>query len=143
MADRDYEEEKEHEKEINEGPDPITNAARLNTEEDVISEKEIASAAMEQDSDLDDEEVDREQRAELARARSYATETSVASAPPDAEDEYRKKPWYKKLNPLRWGGIKPVPQERTVCPESEAGFFNKLFFQWQASLMTVSGRTCP
>lgn len=69
----------------------------------------------------------------------YATATSVNStAATNRLPE--QKPWYKEPNPLRWGKIPPVPRERTVCPEYEAGFFSSLVFQWIAPLMSTGYR---
>ncbi|TWU73782.1 hypothetical protein ED733_003923 [Metarhizium rileyi] len=47
------------------------------------------------------------------------------------------KPWYKQANPLRWGRTAPVPRERSVSPEYNAGFFSKLTFQWMTPLMVT------
>lgn len=55
------------------------------------------------------------------------------------EEAAHKKPWYKKTNPLRWGGIPPVPEEKIVSREGMAGFWSKLTFNWMTPLMTVSG----
>lgn len=82
----------------------------------------------------------RAEREELNRSQSYATDTSVltrtttrqsAPAPP-------RKPWYKTPNPLRWGSIPPVPGERQVSKEYQAGFFSLLTFHWMGPLMHVS-----
>ncbi|KAI0167068.1 ATP-binding cassette transporter protein YOR1-like protein [Hypoxylon sp. FL1284] len=80
----------------------------------------------------------RADRTELKHTQSYATDatgitrtTSRASRPVD------KKPWYKTPNPLRWGSIPPVPKERQVSREYNAGFLSKLTFQWMAPLMSV------
>lgn len=76
------------------------------------------------------------QRPSMDRLRSYATATSVTSAPsahfPDP------KPWYKQPNPMRWGKIPPIPEERKVSGEHNAGFFSKLIFHWMGPLMNVS-----
>ncbi len=124
------------EKERNDGPDPVINAGRPDNEEDVIEEKEIASAAMEIDDSMDEDEAMEEQREEVNRIRSNATDASADLAPGNAPEPAKK--WYNNLNPLKWGAVPPVPEVRTVCPEAQAGFFNKLIFHWQASLMTVS-----
>lgn len=71
----------------------------------------------------------------LAATRSYATDASVATTP---APRYAEKPWYSKLNPMRWGAIPEVPKERIVSREYEAGFFSRLTFQWVNPLMTVS-----
>ncbi|KAK8017660.1 hypothetical protein PG993_013986 [Apiospora rasikravindrae] len=80
----------------------------------------------------------RQERQEMKRTQSQATEfsnltreTSRASVPP------KSKPWYKQPNPLRWGSIPPVPTERQVSREYNAGFLSRLTFQWMAPLMNV------
>jgi len=76
------------------------------------------------------------QRPSMDRLRSYATATSVTSAPSAHFPE--PKPWYKQPNPMRWGKIPPIPEERKVCGEHNAGFFSKLIFHWMGPLMNVS-----
>jgi ATP-binding cassette subfamily C (CFTR/MRP) protein 1 len=75
---------------------------------------------------------------DLTRTKSHATDASVASHVEDLNEQYRQRPWYRKLNPLRWGGIAPIPEERTVSREYKASFLSKMTFQWMAPLMTVS-----
>lgn len=66
--------------------------------------------------------------------KSVATDASYATSPPAT----KARPWYRQVNPLRWGGVPPVPKERIVSREYTAGFFSKLTFQWMTPLMTVS-----
>ncbi len=146
MGNPEYEHEKEHEREINDGPDPISNAALPNTEEDVVSEMEVAIEAMGQDSDLDDKQISREQqeqREELSRAKSHVTEVSVASMATSsaAAAQAQPKTWSQKINPLRWFPVPRIPAERSESPEAKAGFFSKLIFHWQGPLMRVCDRT--
>lgn len=75
-------------------------------------------------------------RPELKATKSHATDTSVATTSANRQPE--SKPWYKTPNPLRWGGVPPVPEERIVSREYKAGFFSQLTFQWMAPLMSVS-----
>lgn len=74
---------------------------------------------------------------ELTPTRTNATDVSVGTTatglPPQEE-----KTWKQKLNPLRWGNIPKIPQERIVSREYGAGFFSQLFFNWMTPLMTVS-----
>lgn len=81
---------------------------------------------------------------EVRRTRSYATDasatTQATSHRPGADEEGaggKKKPWHKRLNPLRWGPVPPVPEQREVSREYGAGFFSKLFFQWQQPIMVT------
>ncbi|KAH8908657.1 P-loop containing nucleoside triphosphate hydrolase protein [Coniochaeta sp. PMI_546] len=78
-----------------------------------------------------------EERARLDRTKSSVTDASVTTVATSRHPERNSKPWYKTPNPLRWGKIPPIPKERKVCPEYNAGFFSLLFFQWMAPLMTT------
>ncbi|KAI5461810.1 P-loop containing nucleoside triphosphate hydrolase protein [Mariannaea sp. PMI_226] len=52
-------------------------------------------------------------------------------------DNESSKNWYTDINPLRWGDIPKVPEEREVSPEYRAGFLSRLTFQWMTGLMTT------
>jgi hypothetical protein len=134
-----------YEKEMDAG-DPVADANRpLDDErEPVDDENEIAKDAA-LDKDVDEEirpvtaQSEGEERpADLDRMKSYATETSVATGAPSNHGTARNK-WYQKVNPLRWGGVPPVPTEREISREYKANFLSKLIFSWQAPLMSVSG----
>lgn len=86
-----------------------------------------------EDSDNDEKKV----RHELKSTKSYATDASVATTTATRRQP-ESKPWYKTPNPLKWGGIPPVPDEKIVSREYKAGFFSLLTFQWMAPLMSVS-----
>ncbi|KAI1391160.1 ATP-binding cassette transporter protein YOR1-like protein [Hypoxylon trugodes] len=80
----------------------------------------------------------RVEREELKHTQSYATDTSAVTRTTTRPSlSAGKKPWYKTPNPLRWGSIPPVPKEREVSREYNAGFLSKLTFQWMAPLMSV------
>ncbi len=84
----------------------------------------------------------RAEREELKRSQSYATDASGLTRTTTRQSALpSQKPWYKTPNPLRWGPIPPVPKERQVSREYEAGFFSRLTFQWMAPLMSV-GKPC-
>jgi ATP-binding cassette, subfamily C (CFTR/MRP), member 1 len=75
----------------------------------------------------------------LYQSKSYATTASAVSASEkESTAEAKKKPWYRNVNPLRWGAPPPAPQERTPSREYTAGFLSLMTFQWMAPLMTVS-----
>lgn len=78
---------------------------------------------------------EKEQRTILQQTKSYATTNSGFSEPELAPVQ---KKWYKNLNPLKWGGIPPVPEERQVSREYNAPFLSLVYFQWMAPLMSVS-----
>lgn len=74
----------------------------------------------------------------LEQPKSYATTTGAVSGRAESSVELKPKPWYKKLNPLRWGSPPPVPDTREVSREYKATFLSILVFQWMAPLMSVS-----
>jgi ATP-binding cassette, subfamily C (CFTR/MRP), member 1 len=76
-------------------------------------------------------------RPPLEHSKSYATTTSVVSGVTESSIEAKQKPWYKQLNPMKWGAPPPVPQTRQVSREYTAGFLSLMTFQWMAPLMTV------
>lgn len=76
-------------------------------------------------------------RPPLEHSKSYATTTSVVSGVTESSIEVKHKPWYKTLNPLKWGAPPPVPQVRQVSREYTASFLSLMYFQWMAPLMTV------
>lgn len=76
--------------------------------------------------------------AALTATKSYATDTSAASRREIVPQKPIDRPWYKKLNPLRWGEIPQIPEERMVSREGKAGFWSKLTFTWMTPMMTVS-----
>jgi ATP-binding cassette, subfamily C (CFTR/MRP), member 1 len=76
-------------------------------------------------------------RPQLEHSKSYATTTSVVSGVTESSTEIKQKPWYKNLNPLKWGAPRPVPNVRQVSREYTANFLSLMYFQWMAPLMTV------
>ncbi|KUJ15569.1 ABC transporter family protein [Mollisia scopiformis] len=85
--------------------------------------------------DSDPEYTPDEKHPHIDRTKSYATNTSAPES--HVEDTPKKKPWYKNINPLRWGGIPPVPEKRIVSREYTAPFLSLVYFQWIAPLMAV------
>lgn len=83
---------------------------------------------------------EKETRPPLNQTKSHATTASALTRTESHVDEPRKKPWYRKLNPLRWGSIPPVPETRGVSREYNAPFLSLVYFQWMAPLMTVGER---
>jgi hypothetical protein len=79
-----------------------------------------------------------DKRPAFDRTKSYATTTSaVTRTDSHVDDPAQKRSWFGKLNPLRWGGIPPVPETRKVCREYNAPFLSLVYFQWVAPLMTA------
>lgn len=114
----------------------------LDIEYDEKTEAEVhrRSSEIEQAIGIDDEEkgTAAKQRQQLDRAKSYATTASAVSGVISVEDEEKKKKWHQKLNPLKWGKIRPVPDEREVSREYHASFLSLLYFQWMSPIMSVS-----
>jgi ATP-binding cassette subfamily C (CFTR/MRP) protein 1 len=92
-------------------------------------------------SDLDDEKLQlqqhEQQQLDVSRTKSYATDASAITGIESHVDE-PKKPWYKQLNPLRWGKVPPVPETRGVSREYTASFLSLVYFQWVAPMMAAS-----
>jgi ATP-binding cassette subfamily C (CFTR/MRP) protein 1 len=78
-------------------------------------------------------------RASLSRLQSSTSAVSaISEVESDVESSIRKKKkWYKKANPLKWGPVPPTPQSRQVSREYNAGLLSRLSFQWMQPLMTV------
>ncbi|KAK7522124.1 P-loop containing nucleoside triphosphate hydrolase protein [Phyllosticta citriasiana] len=51
--------------------------------------------------------------------------------------ETQKREWSRTLNPLKWGKLPPVPEERTVSKEYGANWLSQLTFQWMSPIMSV------
>jgi ATP-binding cassette subfamily C (CFTR/MRP) protein 1 len=129
-------------------PDALAAAVEPTSEEPHDSDSSIAAALNEKDSDKagkagrisssDDEIENQEPRPDLAATKSYATDASAVSAITTPTAHADKRPWYRNLNPLRWGHAPPVPKERMVSREYNANFISKVTFQWMGPLMSVS-----
>lgn len=80
----------------------------------------------------------RVEREQIKRTQSTATDASVltraTTGPTRPVVVPKSKSWY---NPLRWGKIPSIPEERGVSREYYAGFWSRLTFQWMAPLMNV------
>ncbi|KAF4980857.1 hypothetical protein FZEAL_3231 [Fusarium zealandicum] len=91
---------------------------------------------LEEEGQVDDSTTDEESNVaeleEIKTGTSVATTASHATTRPGPPE---KKPWHKKLNPLRWGETPPVPDARLPSREYQAGFFSMLTFQWMDPLM--------
>ena len=73
----------------------------------------------------------------MTNATDISAITDLSTVATKDEEPVKKKPWYRRLNPLRQGKIPPVPNERIVCREYNANFFSLLIFQWIHPLMTA------
>ncbi|CAH0053285.1 unnamed protein product [Clonostachys solani] len=95
--------------------DAISSAPRINSDSDVEDEKP---------------------RGKLTATKSYATDATATSAGPEPAQQ-GKKGWRRIINPLRWGSIPPVPEERIISREYKASFLSKMVFAWMAPIMTA------
>ena len=100
----------------------------------VVSDSESSSS--------DPEKGFSEKRARPPADRTLTTTTTVSTTIGETassiEQPRKKKPWYKRLNPLKRSVKPPVPKERTVSREYTANFLSMLTFQWMSPLMSVS-----
>lgn len=122
--------------------DPVGAANATNNSEPVATEP-LGYVVSESESSISEREKEPEKRvARTITART--TSTTGASALSTQGDESKsteetsaKKAWYKRLNRLKGSHKPPVPKERVVSREYEAGFFSRLTFQWMSPLMRV------
>lgn len=116
-------------------PDPVAAAAvSAPVEADHREVEKLPSAHISDDDNTDEADAE-EQRNRLQATKSVATDASV-----NAEDLATKpldRPWYKKLNPLRWGAIPPIPDEPIVSREYNASFLSHFTFNWMTPLMST------
>ncbi|TQV91051.1 ABC metal ion transporter [Cordyceps javanica] len=73
---------------------------------------------------------------ELTVTQTNATDASVGTTATGLPPQ-EKKTWKQKLNPLRWGGVPEIPQERIISREYGASIFSQVFFNWMTPLMTT------
>lgn len=74
---------------------------------------------------------------DITRTVTQTTVTSALTVESHAAHAATKKPWYKRLNPLKSQKKIPVPKERVVSREYGASFLSKLTFQWMSPIMKV------
>jgi ATP-binding cassette, subfamily C (CFTR/MRP), member 1 len=116
-------------------PDPIAASAHPNDPAPEVEKDEILTHDGGSSDPASSDEKQQQKASGLIHTKSYATDASVAPSTTVSRHPV-KKPWYKTPNPLRWGGIPPVPEERIESREHKASFFSLVFFQWMAPIMT-------
>lgn len=121
--------------EIAEITTPVANVGSRNSG-DSRAEERIQPPANDDDAPRDD---DKATEPVLAQARSHTT--SASGAPTISTMTNEQKPWYRNWNPLRWGSVAPVPKERVISPEAQAGVWSRLIFSWVGPVMVVSLRS--
>ncbi len=90
------------------------------------------------DSDLSSSDQEKKRtRPDVTRTLTTTTTTSSMTAESRDTELQKKKPWYKRLNPLKSSTKPPIPKERRISREYGAPFFSLLTFQWMAPLMNT------
>ncbi|KAJ8108032.1 hypothetical protein OPT61_g8455 [Boeremia exigua] len=85
-----------------------------------------------------DPEADPKRRQILTRLDSNTSAVSdISDSDTSTKGSVRKKKFYKRLNPLKWGPKPPIPKEREVSPEYTANILSRLTFQWMQPLMAT------
>ena len=78
------------------------------------------------------------QTASINRFNSHYTQASEEAGEfRDDNGISEKRRWTERLNPLKRKRKPPIPKEREISHEYQAGFFSKLTFHWMAPLMKV------
>jgi len=123
--------------------DPVGAASDTYTSEPVAteplqyvgSESDLSSS----DPEKDPEKEGAEKNGQLQATRTLTTTTTSSSLTVDSASDAprKKKPWYKRMNPLKRGHKPPVPKQRIVSREYGAGFLSLLTFQWMAPIMST------
>ena len=114
--------------------DPVGAAHQTIESEPVVTEP-LKLVEVDSDGSHSDEEKN-PRRLDVTRTLTATTTTSTITADSTTQDARKKKPWYKRLNPLKKSMKPPVPKERIVSREYGASFLSLLTFQWMAPLMS-------
>ena len=115
--------------------DPV-GAAHETTEQEPVALEPLQYSGSDSDGSAFDLEKQKS-HLEAKRTLTTATTTSTLTVPPSVNEPGEKKPWYKRLNPLKRSQKPPVPKTRIISREYEASFFSLLTFQWMAPLMNI------
>ena len=83
------------------------------------------------------EKVEEEEKPQASRTITTATITSALTVESSGATWTERKPWYKRLNPLKRSKKPPVPKERILSREYDASWLSLLTFQWMAPIMSV------
>ena len=113
--------------------DPVGAVNGTNSAEPVATEP-LQYVGSDSDLSLSHQDQGKEARPEAYRTATTTTTASTLSVDSQPKE---KKPWYKRLNPLKKSIKPPIPKERTVSREYGASFISLLTFQWMAPLMST------
>ncbi|KAL8717262.1 MAG: hypothetical protein Q9225_005482 [Loekoesia sp. 1 TL-2023] len=114
--------------------DPAGAADSTNTAEPVATEP-LQSVVS--DSDSSSNSAEQKDRPLVDRTLTTTTTRSSVMVEPEADEHRIKKPWYRSLNPLKKRTLPPIPKERVLSREYNAGLISRLTWQWMAPIMHV------
>ena len=125
--------------------DPIAGVNQTNNPEPVATAplQEVVVSDSDTSSDIEktdfsqEPDTDGHQRPRATRTTTTTTLNSTLTAEDLPPGPPVKRPWYKRLNPLKRSVKPPVPKERSISREYGANFFNQLTFQWMAPIMST------
>lgn len=122
-----------HEKEYA-STDPV-GAAHQTVEPEPVATEPVKY--VESDSEGSSSDQEKNGRPDVKRTITATTINSTLTTELTTNESRKRKPWYRRLNPLK-KAVKPaVPEERTVSREYGAPFLSLLTFQWMAPLMST------
>ncbi|TGJ86280.1 hypothetical protein E0Z10_g2488 [Xylaria hypoxylon] len=123
-----------------ETPDTVITIATQadGTTQDSLAEKSDSTLPSPTRSEKQDGDGTQEVERDLGSNELAATESYAISASVDTTVKVTQtKPWYKTPNPLRWGGIPPIPDKPIVSREYKAGFLSLFTFGWITPMMVT------
>ena len=134
-------EDRRHEKEYS-STDPVAAVNHTNNAEPVATEPlQYVVSDSDSSSDAEKKEYNEKLEDEVEKSeqatRTVTTATINSTLTVESTVPQGKKPWYKRLNPLKRSVKPPVPRERKVSREYQASFLSLLTFQWMAPIMSV------
>ena len=113
-----------------------TGAINESTLSEPTATEPLQYVSSDSDQSLSDQE-DKQKRLELGRSTTAATIASTLTVESASKQKGKRKPWFKRLNPLKRSIKPPIPKERRVSREYGASFLSLLTFQWMAPLMST------
>ncbi|KAL9637489.1 MAG: hypothetical protein Q9164_002160 [Protoblastenia rupestris] len=124
--------------------DPVGAVNQTNTEEPVATEplQYVTSDSESSSSDTEkkkykEEEDEDDVQPTTTRTLTTTTTTSTLTIESAAAAPQEKKPWHKRLNPLKRSTKPPVPKDRKISREYGASFMSLVTFQWMAPIMST------